>query len=145
MKSITISLHDTLDNFCKFRYNVPCRKKNKRPNTALFFQNGNEKIDKAYIKNMKRRRNDNRKTFQTLTLVTQLGLTMIVSIGVTCALGIWLDRRLGTSWITIVMFVIGTIAGCQGVYRMIQKIYGDDERDKENDSTGEDHRTFKKD
>ena len=74
----------------------------------------------------RRRRNDNRTTFQTLALVTQMGLIMIVSIGMPSALGIWLDRKLGTSWITILMFVIGVIAGVQSVYRMIQKIYGDE-------------------
>ena len=95
---------------------------------------------------MKRRRpTDNRKTFQTLALVTQLGLTMVVSIGMTSALGIWLDKRLGTSWITIVMFVLGTVAGVQSVWRMIKKIYGDEEQDKERDSSGEDHRGVKKD
>lgn len=94
---------------------------------------------------MKRRGNDNRKTFQTLALISQIGLTMIASIGLTCALGIWLDRRLGTSWITIVMFAVGAAAGCQGVYSLIRKIDRDDEKDKENDSTGEDHRRVKKD
>lgn len=95
---------------------------------------------------MKRRRTtDNRKTFQTLALVTQLGLTMVVSIGMTSALGIWLDRRLGTSWITVAMFVLGAVAGVQSVWRMIKKIYGDEEQDKERDSSGEDHRSVKKD
>lgn len=95
---------------------------------------------------MKRRRPiDHRKTFQTLALVSQLGLTMLVSIGMTCAVGIWLDRRLGTSWITIVMFVVGVVAGGQGVYRMIQKIYGDEGRSKESDSAGENRRSVKKD
>ena len=68
---------------------------------------------------------DNRTTFQTLALVTQLGFTMIVSIGMPAALGIWLDKKLGTTWITILMFVVGAIAGVQSVYRMIQKIFGD--------------------
>ena len=75
---------------------------------------------------MKQRKpTDNRTTFQTLALVTQLGLIMIVSIGLPSALGIWLDKKFGTAWITILMFVVGVIAGVQSVYRMIQKIYGD--------------------
>lgn len=88
---------------------------------------------------------DNRTTFQTLALVTQLGLIMIVSIGMPSALGIWLDRKLGTAWITILMFVVGVIAGVQSVYRMIQKIYGDKGQNKERDSSGENHRSLKKD
>lgn len=94
---------------------------------------------------MKRRKNDNRTTFQTLALVSQLGLTMVVSIGMTSAIGIWLDKRLGTSWITILMFVLGTIAGGQSAYRMIRKIYEPEQHDKERDSSGEDHRNDKKD
>lgn len=94
---------------------------------------------------MKRRKNDNRTTFQTLTLITQLGLTMIVSIGMACAVGIWIDRRLGTSWVTIIMFVLGTIAGGQSAYRLIRKIYEPEQQEKERDSSGEDHRSDKKD
>ena len=94
---------------------------------------------------MKRRKNDNRTTFQTLALVSQLGLTMVVSIGMTSAIGIWLDKRLGTSWITILMFVMGTIAGGQSAYRMIRKIYEPEQQEKERDLSGEDHRNDKKD
>ena len=93
----------------------------------------------------RRRPTDNKKTFQTLALVTQLGLTMVVSIGMTSALGIWLDKRFGTSWITVVMFVVGTAAGIQSVWRMIKKIYSDEERDKEREPSGEDHGGIKKD
>lgn len=93
----------------------------------------------------RRRPTDNKKTFQTLTLVTQLGLTMVVSIGMTSALGIWLDKRFGTSWITVVMFVVGTVAGVQSVWRMIKKIYSDEEHDKEREPSGEDHGGIKKD
>ena len=93
----------------------------------------------------RRRPNDNKKTFQTLALVTQLGLTMVVSIGMTSALGIWLDKRFGTSWITVVMFVMGTAAGVQSVWRMIKKIYSDEEHDNEREPSGEDHGGIKKD
>ena len=93
----------------------------------------------------RRRPTDNKKTFQTLTLITQLGLTMVVAIGMTSALGIWLDKRLGTSWITVVRFVIGTAAGVQSVWRMIKKIYIDEEHDKEREPSGEDHGGIKKD
>lgn len=92
-----------------------------------------------------RRPPDNRTTFKTLALVTQLGLTMIVSIGLPSALGIWLDKRLGTSWITVIMFVLGAIAGVQSAYQMIQKIYEGEGKDKERDSSGEDNRGVKKD
>ena len=94
---------------------------------------------------MKRRKNDNRTTFQTLVLVSQLGLTMVVAIGMATAVGIWMDRHFGTSWITILMFVLGAIAGGQSAYHMIRKIYEPGQQEKECDISGEDHPQVKKD
>lgn len=87
---------------------------------------------------MKRRKNDNRTTYQTLVLISQLGLTMVVAIGMASAIGIWLDRRLGTSWITVLMFVLGAVAGGQSAYHMIRKIYEPEQHKKERDLSGED-------
>ncbi len=92
---------------------------------------------------MKQRKQDNRTTFRTLALVSQLGLTMITAIGLATAVGVWLDRRLGTSWITAVLFVMGAIAGGQSAYRMIRKIY-EPEQKKERELSGEDHPDVKK-
>ena len=92
----------------------------------------------------RRRPTDNKKTFQTLALVTQLGLTMVVAIGMTSALGIWLDKRFGTSWITVVRCVLGTAAGLQSVWRMIKKLYSEEEHEKEREPSGEDHGGIKK-
>lgn len=86
---------------------------------------------------MKRYREDKRKTFQTLALITQLGLIMISSVGIASWIGVWLDRKLGTSFITVVMFFLGAAAGFQTVYRMVRQIFrdedGKDDRDSEKD------------
>lgn len=76
---------------------------------------------------MKHRDDDKRETFKLLPLITQLGLVMISSVGMTTALGIWLDRRLGTSYITVILFFVGAVAGCQGAYRLVKKIYRDED------------------
>lgn len=47
------------------------------------------------IKYMRKRKDDRKKTFRALSLVTQLGMIMIVSIGMTTAAGIWLDKKAG--------------------------------------------------
>lgn len=70
-----------------------------------------------------------RSVFQALSLVTQFGINMIVPIGMTTALGVWLDRRLETGWITIVLFFVGAIAGGQNVYRMAKRVFTDHEKD----------------
>ena len=76
---------------------------------------------------MRQRKDNRKKTFQTLTLITQLGLIMIVAMGMTTALGVWLDRRLGTSFLTVVLFFVGAAGGVQAVYRMVQQIFGDED------------------
>lgn len=76
---------------------------------------------------MKQRKDDKKKTVQMLSLITQLGLVMLVSIGMTTALGVWLDKKLGTYFITIVLFFLGAVAGGQAVYRMIKQTFDDDE------------------
>lgn len=80
---------------------------------------------------MKQRGNNRKKTIQILSLITQMGLVMIVAIGMTTALGIWLDRRLGTSFITVILFFLGAAGGIQGIYRMVKQIFKDE--DEKND------------
>ncbi len=80
---------------------------------------------------MKRRKNDERKVYQSLAMVTQFGLNMIVPVCAMSAVGVWLDRRLGTSWITILFFVIGAVAGGQNVYRMAMRMCGTEKSDRE--------------
>ena len=76
---------------------------------------------------MKQRGDDRKKTFQTFSLITQMGLVMMVAIGMTTALGAWLDHKLGTSFITVIMFFLGAAGGCQGVYRMVKQIFKDED------------------
>lgn len=79
---------------------------------------------------MRQRRDDRVKTFQMLTMVSQLGLVMLVSIGMTTALGVWLDKRLGTCFITVIMFFLGAVAGGCSIYRMVKRIYREEENEK---------------
>lgn len=80
---------------------------------------------------MKRRKNDERKVYQSLAMVTQFGLNMIVPVCAMSAAGIWLDQRLGTSWITILFFVVGAVAGGQNVYRCAMRMCDGEKSDRE--------------
>lgn len=97
---------------------------------------------------MRRREDDRRIVMQSLAMVMQFGLNMIVPICIMTALGVWLDRKLETSWITIVLFVMGAIAGGQNVYRMAKSLYSSEEQDREREISGEndkdDHKSVKK-
>ncbi len=55
-------------------------------------------------------------------VIMQLGLTMVSSILLSLALGLWLDSRFGTApWGILVALLIGTSAGFVGVYRLIAR------------------------
>lgn len=60
---------------------------------------------------------------QSLVMITQFGFHMLVPIFLCTFLGIFLDRCLDTSWITILLFFIGAVAGFRNVYIFSRKIY----------------------
>jgi len=72
---------------------------------------------------MKRKNHFNKSVFRSLALVTQFGINMLVPICFMSAIGIYLDRKWGTSYIMIILFFVGAIAGAQNVYRMARRIY----------------------
>lgn len=78
----------------------------------------------------KRSKRYEKSVFQALALVLQFGLNMLVPVCMMMALGIFLDRKLGTSWLTIVLFFVGAVAGAQNVYRMAKRVYDKSEQKK---------------
>lgn len=63
--------------------------------------------------------------YQSLAMITQFGLNMLVPIGMMTAVGVWLDQKFETGWITILLFFVGAIAGGRNVYRMAKKVFSD--------------------
>ncbi|MBQ1849440.1 MAG: AtpZ/AtpI family protein [Lachnospiraceae bacterium] len=78
------------------------------------------KHDKPYDKSV----------FQALTMIMQFGINMLVPIGLMTVLGIWLDQKFQTGWITIVLFFVGAIAGGQNVWRMAKRIFAQHDEGK---------------
>lgn len=70
---------------------------------------------------MRGKKDEKNSIYRNLSLITQFGLFMIVPIALMSALGYFLDKWLGTSWIIIVCFFVGAIAGGQNVYRFAMK------------------------
>ena len=83
---------------------------------------------------MKRKRSYDRSVFQALTLISQFGINMLVPIGLMTFLGMYLDKRFGTSYLVILLFFVGALAGGRTVYQMAQKFFGKKEQknDREN-------------
>ena len=62
---------------------------------------------------------------RALMMIFQFGLNILVPIVLCTLAGIFIDRKLGTSFMTIVLFFAGALAGFTNIYRMAKKIYDD--------------------
>ena len=65
-----------------------------------------------------------RKVFQSLTLILHFGLNMIVPIVRCTLLGAWLGKKYGMPIITVPLFIMGALAGFNNIFKMAKKIYG---------------------
>lgn len=65
---------------------------------------------------------------ETLALVLQFSLNMLVPIGLMSFLGWWIGKRTGQSWVMIPFFFIGAIAGGNSIYQMSRKYFKDDKK-----------------
>ncbi len=59
---------------------------------------------------------------QALAMITQFGIDMLVPIVLCSLIGRLLDVSLGTSWIFILLFFVGAVAGARNVYRAAVRI-----------------------
>ena len=80
---------------------------------------------------MKDKRKFDKSVFQSLVLISQFGINMLVPIGLMLWLGLWLDEKLGTTWLVIPCFFVGAIAGSQNIYKMAKSLIS---KDKEKES-----------
>ena len=83
---------------------------------------------------MKRKRSYDRSVFQALTLISQFGINMLVPIGLMTVLGVYLDKKLGTSYLVILLFFVGALAGGRNVYQMAKKLFGKKEQKDDRES-----------
>ena len=61
--------------------------------------------------------------YRSLTQIIQFGINMLVPILLCTFLGIFLDRVLGTSFIVIILFFVGAVAGGRNVYIFAKQIF----------------------
>lgn len=65
---------------------------------------------------------------ETLALVMQVGISMIVSILIGTLLGVWIGNRTGIRWIAVAGFFVGAVAGVESVYRIVKKYLKKDDK-----------------
>ena len=78
---------------------------------------------------MKKRKVE-KSVFRSLTLISQFGINMLVPIFL-CSFGGWyLDKWFNTTFLFVVLFFVGALAGFRNIFIMARKIY---EGDKKNE------------
>lgn len=75
------------------------------------------KQDKPYDKSV----------YRALILVTQISINLLVPICLMTLLGWYLDEKLDTVFITVILFLIGAIAGGQNAYKLVMQSIKDEE------------------
>ena len=60
---------------------------------------------------------------RSLTLIMQFGINMIVPILLCMFLGMFLDRLFHTSFLVIIFFFLGALAGFTNIFRLARNIY----------------------
>ena len=73
----------------------------------------------------------NRDWAENLTIVMQLGLTMVGCIGFCFFIGLQLDKWIGSRGIFVTIFtILGVIGGGNVAYRQIMEIFDDNQKDR---------------
>ena len=59
-------------------------------------------------------------------MIGQFGINMLVPVFICSFLGMFLDGKLGTNFLVVILFFVGAVAGGYNVYRFARGIYADD-------------------
>jgi ATP synthase protein I len=65
---------------------------------------------------------ETRRAYKELAYFSSLGISVALAIFIGLGIGIWLDRKFGTSpWLTLVFLVFGIIAGFRNIALVIKR------------------------
>ena len=67
-------------------------------------------------------RKEKREMYQQLGALMSAGMVFPVSIAIGYGMGYYLDRWLGTTWLTIVFLLFGVVSGFVSFFRTIAKL-----------------------
>lgn len=80
---------------------------------------------------MGRNKKYKKSVYQSLAVITQFGVNMLVPIFLCSFAGLYLDRRLGTAFWFVLLFFAGALAGFRNIFILAKKIYEGDQRDED--------------
>lgn len=61
--------------------------------------------------------------YQSIAMITQFGINMIVPILMCTLLGVYIGRKFDMMIIVIPLFIMGALAGFRNIYKMAKKIF----------------------
>ncbi len=65
---------------------------------------------------------ETRRAFKELAYFSSLGISVSLAIFIGLGVGVWLDRKFGTSpWFTLIFLVLGIIAGFRNIALVIKR------------------------
>ncbi|MBP5530090.1 MAG: AtpZ/AtpI family protein [Lachnospiraceae bacterium] len=67
------------------------------------------------------------KIVKILSFISQFTLIMLVPMIGCFFLGYYLDKKFGTSFLTIIFFFVGAAGGMTGVYKLVKSTFKDNE------------------
>lgn len=73
---------------------------------------------------------NNNSVYKALTFFSQFTINMLVPIFLCSFIGYLLDEWLKTSFIVVVMFFVGALAGFRNVFLLAKKVYGGEKGEK---------------
>jgi len=74
-------------------------------------------------------------TWGTILNATTIGLHLVSATFIGLAVGYYLDKWLGTRpWLTLLMLILGVIAGFKNVFEEVKRIQANDKKDSGPDS-----------
>jgi F0F1-type ATP synthase assembly protein I len=71
--------------------------------------------------------------YQSLAVITQFGINMLVPIFLCSFAGLYIDKRFGTSFWFVLLFFVGALAGFRNIYILAKKIYEGDKDETKKD------------
>lgn len=77
--------------------------------------------------NKPNRKKERNQQVQAYTYLLQFSINMIVPIFACTFLGYWIDTKLDTSFVVIIGFFFGAVAGANSIYRISRKMLRKDE------------------
>lgn len=72
-----------------------------------------------------------RSVYQSLAVITQFGISMLVPIFLCSFAGMFIDERFGTAYWFVLLFFVGALAGFRNIFILAKKIYEGDSSDED--------------